>query len=37
MYEGIIRVYYPLEKGKIVLRTANDWERDIEATSVDRS
>jgi predicted alpha/beta superfamily hydrolase len=35
MYEGIIRVYYPLEKGTIVLRTAKDWERDIEPTSVD--
>ena len=30
MYERRIRVFYPLEAGRLVLRTANDWQRDLE-------
>ncbi|MCI0694857.1 hypothetical protein L0337_22975 [candidate division KSB1 bacterium] len=31
----IIRVIYPLQSGRIVLRVDDDWNRDVEAASVD--
>lgn len=36
MYSGMIRVHYPLEKERIVLRTEKDWETDIEPDRIDR-
>ncbi len=36
MHEAMIRVFYPLEKGRIVLRTEQDWEKDMEPCHVDR-
>jgi hypothetical protein len=33
----IIRVIYPLQSGRIVLRVDDDWNRDIEAAAVDAS
>jgi predicted alpha/beta superfamily hydrolase len=35
MHEALIQVYYPLESGRMVLRTEQDWDKDIEATEVD--
>jgi len=32
----IIRVVYPGEEGRIVLRTDQDWDRDVEARSISR-
>ncbi len=31
-----VRIRYPLSSGRIILRTGNDWERDIEAVARDR-
>jgi predicted alpha/beta superfamily hydrolase len=33
----VIRVIYPLQNGRIVLRLDDDWNRDVEAVSVDAS
>ncbi len=33
----IIRVIYPLQSGKIILRVDDDWDRNVEAVSVDAS
>lgn len=33
----IIRVIYPLQSGRIVLRVDDDWNRDVEAVAVDAS
>lgn len=33
-YYGYARVFYPLEAGEIVLRTEQDWDRDLEAKEV---
>jgi predicted alpha/beta superfamily hydrolase len=30
MHETLIRVFYPLDRGVIVLRTEEDWQRDLE-------
>lgn len=35
--EATIHVHYPTATGEIVLRSENDWERDIEAVAVDRA
>ncbi|MGV8124767.1 MAG: alpha/beta hydrolase [Candidatus Xenobiia bacterium LiM19] len=35
MHEAIIRVFYPLHHGELILRTEQDWDRDIEPESVD--
>ena len=35
MHNGTIRIHYPLKNGKIVLRTENDWEKDIEPSRID--
>jgi len=35
MHETTIRVMYPLHQGTIVLRTEQDWDRDIEPELVD--
>ncbi len=35
MHETIIRVFYPLESGRIVLRTEQDWETDLEPDYID--
>lgn len=31
MFKSTIRIYYPLQSGKIVLRTEQDWNNDFEA------
>ena len=31
----MIRVFYPVEKGRIVLRTEQDWETDLEPDYID--
>jgi predicted alpha/beta superfamily hydrolase len=36
MNEALIRVFYPLESGRIVLRTEQDWDRDLEPEKIDR-
>ncbi len=33
-YFGYVRVFYPLERGRITLRTEGDWDRDVEPTHV---
>lgn len=33
-YEGRLRVIYPVERGRIVLRTEQDWTRDVEPVAV---
>jgi hypothetical protein len=32
----LIRVVYPLDAGRIVLRTEENWDLDIEANSIER-
>jgi hypothetical protein len=34
IYQQLIRVAYPIGNGRIVLRTEQDWEKDVEARSV---
>lgn len=36
IHRQIIRVAYPTGNGRIVLRTEQDWENDVEARSVER-
>jgi predicted alpha/beta superfamily hydrolase len=33
-YYGYVRVFYPLRRGRLVLRVDGDWDRDIEPTHV---
>lgn len=35
MFRRRIRVFYPLEEGRLVLRTAQDWWKDIDPVAVD--
>jgi hypothetical protein len=32
-YKRTVRVFYPLQNGRIVLRTEADWEHNIDPTS----
>ena len=35
LYQQQVRIFYPLQQGKITLRTEQDWKIDIEPVSVD--
>lgn len=35
MFQRDIRVFYPLQNGHMVLRTDEDWDRDVEPNAVD--
>jgi hypothetical protein len=37
LLERTVRVCYPAESGRVVLRTEQDWNRDIEAVQVARA
>lgn len=37
LYSTSIRIFYPLKTGTIILRTENNWRRDIEATCIDKA
>lgn len=34
-HEAVVRVHYPLERGRILLRSDADWERDLEPVAGD--